>query len=105
MLTPHKKARQGFERNADPWNSPAEGLANSLRAFGLELLQKECARKPKQNIFISPLSVFLALAMTKNGAAGATERAMRKTLALPSYPSDAAINDAIFSIMRHYNRK
>lgn len=97
---PDKKAREGFERNADPWSSPAEGLASSLRAFGLELLQKESARKPKQNVFISPLSVFLALAMIKNGAAGVTERAMRRTLALPSYPSDAAINDAIFSMMR-----
>ena len=95
-----KKASQARDLEPDPWNSPAEGLANSLRAFGLEFLQKECARKPKQNVFISPLSVFLALAMTKNGAAGATERVMRKTLALPSYPSDAAINDAIFSIMR-----
>jgi serpin B len=53
------------------------------RSFGRELLRGMIERKPRQNVFISPLSVFLALQMAENGAAGATRTAMRKTLALP----------------------
>ncbi len=53
------------------------------RTFGLELLRGVAARKPGENVFLSPLSVFLALHMTENGAAGTTRTAMRKALALP----------------------
>jgi serine protease inhibitor len=53
------------------------------RSFGLQLLRDIVDSKPRQNVFISPLSVFLALYMTQNGAAGSTRTAMRKTLALP----------------------
>ena len=41
------------------------------RTFGRELLRRMVARQPRQNVFISPLSVFLALQMAENGAAGA----------------------------------
>lgn len=54
------------------------------RTFGLHLLREIVDRKPGQNVFISPLSVFLALQMTENGAAGTTRTAMRKVLALPA---------------------
>ena len=53
------------------------------RTFGLHLLRDMVDRKPGENVFISPLSVFLALQMTENGAAGTTRTAMRKVLALP----------------------
>lgn len=53
------------------------------RTFGLHLLRELVDRRPAENVFISPLSVFLALHMAENGAAGATQAAMRKTLALP----------------------
>ncbi len=62
------------------------------RTFGLHLLRELIDRKPAQNVFISPLSVFLALHMTENGAAGATRTAMRKALSLP--PLDAAALNA-----------
>jgi len=61
------------------------------RTFGLHLLRELVDRKPAQNVFISPVSVFLALQMTANGAAGTTQTAMRKTLALP-YRDAAALN-------------
>jgi serpin B len=61
------------------------------RTFGLHLLREIVNRKPAQNVFISPLSIFLALHMTENGAAGATRAAMRKALALPSLDA-AALN-------------
>lgn len=40
--------------------------------FGLQLLRQEHLDDPTENIFISPLSVFSALAMTTNGADGQT---------------------------------
>jgi|LSQX01.1.fsa_nt_gb serpin B len=52
--------------------------ANTNFAFELfHTLQKE---KPGKNLFISPASVSLALAMTYNGAAGETAAAMAKVL-------------------------
>lgn len=48
--------------------------------FGFEMLQKLSQAAPQENIFISPLSISMALAMTLNGAAGSTETAMRQTL-------------------------
>lgn len=49
--------------------------------FGLSLLQQEHGDKPTENIFVSPLSVFSALAMTTNGADGQTLVDMENTLA------------------------
>ena len=40
------------------------------RSFGRELLRGMIASKPRENVFISPLSVFLALHMAENGAGG-----------------------------------
>jgi serpin B len=70
----------------------AKIAAAAGRSFGLQLLRGIVDRKPRQNVFISPLSVFLALHMTENGAAGATRTAMRKALALPDL--DAAVLNA-----------
>lgn len=51
--------------------------------FALTLLGRVTAgQAPAENLFLSPLSVAMALAMTYNGAAGATEDAMRATLGL-----------------------
>lgn len=95
-----KEELQNAAPGADSWDSPMQGLADSLRAFGLELLHRECIRKPRHNVFVSPLSIFLALAMIRNGAGGTTKVAMRTALALPSYPSDAAIDDAVFALCK-----
>ncbi len=51
--------------------------------FGFELLRRvHSGEAPGTNVFISPLSVAMALGMAHNGAAGSTEAAMRETLAL-----------------------
>ena len=57
-----------------------ERLVSANTAFGLKLLQKLVAEKPKENVFISPVSMSLALAMTYNGAAGETKKAMAQTM-------------------------
>lgn len=50
-------------------------------AFGLQLFREVVRQSPDPNVFISPLSISMALGMTANGAAGATLEAMRQTLA------------------------
>ena len=60
------------------------------RTFGLHFLRELIDRSHAKNVFISPLSIFLALHMTENGAAGTTRTAMRKTLALPSVDANAS---------------
>jgi serpin B len=59
------------------------------RTFGLHLLRDIVNRTPAKNVFISPISVFLALHMTENGSAGATQTAMRKVLELPAVDAGA----------------
>jgi serine protease inhibitor len=80
--------------------SPIDALEFSLQSFGLALLQHVSAQAHKQNVFISPLSVFLALAMTENGASGETKAAMRKALALPAYASAEAVNLSAAAVIR-----
>ena len=50
--------------------------------FGFDLFNELRQTEPDKNIFISPLSVSIALAMTLNGASSETEQAMTNTLHL-----------------------
>ena len=55
-------------------------VASANTRFGVKLLQDLREREPGANIFISPLSISIALTMTYNGAVGETERAMAEVL-------------------------
>ena len=57
-------------------------LVESDNNFGLELFKKIIDVEKDKNIFISPLSISMALGMTLNGAAGSTQDAMQTTLEL-----------------------
>jgi serine protease inhibitor len=57
-------------------------LVEANNGFGFNLLQQLREKEPEENIFISPASVAMALAMTYNGAEGETRRAMAETLLL-----------------------
>jgi len=57
-------------------------LVESNDRFGLKLFKEIVREEKDKNIFISPLSVSMALGMTYNGAAGTTREAMQKTLEL-----------------------
>jgi len=74
---------QGREPVKDGSVEAAKISATAGRSFGVRLLRDMVDGAPRQNVFISPLSIFLALQMAENGAAGATRTAMRKTLDLP----------------------
>ncbi len=60
----------------------AKGLVDSDNRFGIKLFKEIVEEEENTNIFISPLSVSMALGMTYNGADGATKEAMEKTLEL-----------------------
>jgi serine protease inhibitor len=69
-----------------------EKISLAERAFGIHLLHTITTGKMHENVFISPVSVFLALQMVGNGAAGATRAAILKTLELRE--RDRATSDA-----------
>ncbi len=55
-------------------------LVEADNSFGLKLFKEINAEASDSNVFISPLSISMALGMTYNGADGETEEAMRTTL-------------------------
>jgi serpin B len=69
---------KGAERSASP-APPDKAAGKEINRFSAALFQESAANEG--NVMISPASVYLALAMTLNGADGETKAAMLKTLA------------------------
>jgi serine protease inhibitor len=61
-------------------NSVEKNLVTSSNQFGFTFFNEMVAQSEGDNIFVSPLSVSLALGMTYNGARGTTEEGMRACL-------------------------
>ncbi|MBD2561284.1 MULTISPECIES: serpin family protein [Nostoc] len=57
-------------------------IVDSSNKFGFKLFSEVLKGDNEKNVFISPSSVAIALAMTYNGASGSTQQAMAKTLEL-----------------------
>jgi len=55
-------------------------IVEADNSFGLKLFKEINAKETDSNVFISPLSISMALGMTYNGAVDSTEKAMRNTL-------------------------
>ena len=64
-------------------------LVTANTQFGFDLFNEIRQTEQDKNIFISPLSVSIALAMTLNGASGETEQAVTNTLQLQALDSDS----------------
>jgi len=73
-------------------------LTTADNQFGLKLF-KNLAADTDSNIFISPLSVSMALGMTYNGAAGETRAALHQTLAYGEL-TPAEINQSYQSLIK-----
>lgn len=79
-------------------------LVQSDNRFGLKLFKKVVEQEVgNQNIFISPLSVSMALGMTYNGSAGATREAMESTLELSGLTAQE-INESYKSLIELLTR-
>ena len=74
------KAPDGCAILARPAGFTDNALSDANTKFGFKLLTELYNQKPGTNVFISPLSISLALTMTYNGALGKTKQAMAKTL-------------------------
>ncbi len=75
------KESLGIKKNSADFTQTQEQIFNSSNTFGLYLLHDLIdSTQSSENIFISPLSISLALTMTYNGAAGQTAIDMQKTL-------------------------
>jgi serine protease inhibitor len=66
-----------------------KNLVISNNAFGFDVFKTiMTAEGDSKNVFVSPLSISLALAMTYNGANGETKTEMQNTLRFPTLTSD-----------------
>jgi serpin B len=85
------------EKEAPPPRSltaTEQQVVDTDNTFGLKLLRATVeAENPSTNVFLSPLSVSMALGMTLNGARGETRAAMEATLEKQDL-SPSEINDA-----------
>lgn len=77
-----------------------ETAANAITAFGQKLLADVAASRRHENVFVSPLSVFFALAMTEGGAAGPTRAAMRQALAVPAGVSEDDLHQSASGLLK-----
>jgi serine protease inhibitor len=84
--------------NNRPLTSLEKKIVSSSEEFGFKLFNKVNELEPSKNLFISPLSVSYALAMTLNGANGNTYNAIRNTLCLQDI-SNNEINQSYKSLM------
>jgi len=81
-VTPEPQDEQPV-RTPDNLSASEIELAGSANRFGLKLFRELIDQEGvEKNLFISPLSVSMALGMTCNGANGATRDEMRSTLEL-----------------------
>jgi len=77
-------------RDAQALAGQAKIAAEAQNGFGLRLVAGLAGERRQGNVFVSPSSVFLALAMLENGAEGQTRAAMRRTLEVPAGVSEDA---------------
>lgn len=88
MLEPEKAPR-----DVRALSTSEARLVDADNEFGLNLFRAVSEEEGDSNVFISPLSVSMALGMTLNGAEGDTYAAMQEALALSGL-SEAEINES-----------
>lgn len=87
--------------NAESEAPMNNSIVSAYTSFGFKLFSQVAGEDAGKNVFISPMSVAFALAMTYNGAAGTTKEAMARALELQGMSIDevnrasAALKDAL----------
>ena len=79
-LSPQNQIIDIFALSDEKANSVDRNLVWSNTKFAFNIFKELSIEDQNRNIFISPLSISLALAMTYNGAEGATRDAMASAL-------------------------
>ncbi|HET6528693.1 MAG TPA: serpin family protein [Balneolaceae bacterium] len=74
-------------------------IVESAGSFSYELFHQTVQADSASNIFISPLSVSMALGMTLNGSSGETRQAMKETLHLQDMDM-ASINESYSGLIK-----
>jgi serpin B len=77
--------------------------AHALSDFGLKLVADVADHNRQKNVFVSPLSVFFALAMTEGGSRGQTQAAMRTSLAIPSTTGEDELHQSASALLKSLN--
>ena len=73
------------EKKGTETDSYVSGIVSANTTFGFKLFKELIKPDSTSNIFVSPYSISTALAMTCNGAADETRRAMAETLELQDF--------------------
>jgi serine protease inhibitor len=79
-LPAHLKFHIGVHYVCDGCSTFDKRLVAANNRFGFKLFNQLQLKDQGKNVFLSPLSVALALSMTYTGASGETQEAMRRTL-------------------------
>ncbi len=77
----------------------AKTTSAAMNEFGLKVVSNLSASRPHKNIFVSPLSVFVALAMTEKGTTGATRSGIRQALAVPHDVTEDQLQDSTSAVL------
>ncbi len=89
------------EESDEVADSIDRNLVSANTGFGFDIFKELILEDSNQNIFISPLSILLALAMTYNGAVGDTNLAMAEALQFKGFDLEelnSGFHDLLLSI-------
>jgi len=109
LFTQCSKEQTGDEQSGEVSAEESDELAGSVdrnlvsanTGFGFDIFKELILEDKDKNIFISPLSILLALAMTYNGAVGDTNLAMAETLGFKGFDLEelnSGFHDLMISI-------
>lgn len=98
LTTCSKSPTEPSKREVRELTSVEKTLVEADNSFGLKVFQAINQDEKNKNVFISPLSISMALGMTLNGANGATKEAMQHALELAGL-SDQQINENYQSLI------
>src|SRR3989304_3973975 len=89
------------EQSDEIADSVDKNLVDANTRFGFDIFKELTSEDKDQNVFISPLSILLALAMTYNGAVGDTNLAMAEALGFTGFDLEelnSGFHDLLVSI-------
>jgi serine protease inhibitor len=96
-----------FQRISRDLTPDEQALVQADQGFGFNLFRRISALEGDKNVFVSPQSVALALAMTWNGAGGETQEAMAQAMEIAEL-TPAQVNEAyagLIEILTHQDPK